>query len=381
MMMLPRISFLYEGCCRTRRSGISGNLRIFHGVALCLAFVFGAHKSFSQSEVLMTPRSYVASFASAEIKVDGIADESAWNNAAFSEDYIDIEGAKEPRFQTRMKMLWDDQYLYVYAEMEEPHVWATLKQRDTVIFYNNDFEVFIDPDGDTHEYFEFEMNALNTVWELLLVKPYRNNGSVLDNWDYKGLQSAVHIRGSLNDASDIDSGWNVEIAFPWSALEEAAGSPVPPEGGFWRMNFSRVNWDFDLDQGRYSRKKDENGKFLPEYNWVWSPQQVVNMHEPERWGYVYFQSRNGSEEFSIPEEEALKWNLYSVYRELLDKDHMLLKEVQQNKRPVPGLIFNDKPVAVDLEFHQSGWNLICRSPISRNLMIINQDGKFTLKQQ
>ena len=56
-------------------------------------------------------------------------------------------------------MLWDDQFFYVGAELEEPHVWATLTERDSVIFHDNDFEVFIDPDGDTHLYYELEMNA------------------------------------------------------------------------------------------------------------------------------------------------------------------------------------------------------------------------------
>lgn len=63
-------------------------------------------------------------------------------------------------------MLWDETYFYIYAEMEEPHVWGTLKERDTVIFYNNDFEVFIDATGDTHNYYELEVNALNTAWDL-----------------------------------------------------------------------------------------------------------------------------------------------------------------------------------------------------------------------
>ena len=74
-------------------------------------------------------------------------------------------------------MLWDDTYLYVGALLEEPHVWATLTQHDSVIFHDNDFEVFIDPDGDNHEYCEIEINALNTEWDLFLNKPYRDGWS------------------------------------------------------------------------------------------------------------------------------------------------------------------------------------------------------------
>ena len=144
----------------------------------------------------------------------------------------------------------------------EPDLWATLKQRDTVIFYNNDFEVFIDPDGDTHNYMEFEINALNTVWDLLLTKPYRNNGKVLDAWDFKGLKSAVCITGTLNDPSDRDTSWSVELAFPWAVMSEAASFDIPPAGTFWRINFSRVNWQVDLKNKRYSRKQDANPKIF-----------------------------------------------------------------------------------------------------------------------
>ena len=118
------------------------------------------------------PKVYVAYERADVIFVDGLASETSWDKALWSDDFIDIEGMIKPKYKTRMKMVYDEEYLYFYAEMEEPHIWATLKQRDTVIFYNNDFEIFIDPDGDTHNYYEFEMNALNTVWDLFLTKPY-----------------------------------------------------------------------------------------------------------------------------------------------------------------------------------------------------------------
>ena len=60
--------------------------------------------------------------------------------------FVDIQGATQPRprFRTRAKMLWDDEYFYIAAELEEPHVWATLTEHDSVIFHDNDFEVFLE---------------------------------------------------------------------------------------------------------------------------------------------------------------------------------------------------------------------------------------------
>src|SRR5262249_47687589 len=109
----------------------------------------------------IAPQNYVCHRARTVITVDGRLDEAAWQTAPWTRDFADIEGEAKPRprFRTRAKMLWDDEYFYVAAELEEPHVWATLTNHDAVIFHDNDFEVFIDPDGDSHNYYEFEMNA------------------------------------------------------------------------------------------------------------------------------------------------------------------------------------------------------------------------------
>src|SRR5690606_3745249 len=270
----------------------------------------------AQNPEIHIPRNYIVYKSPEKIIIDGRDNEASWEKVSWSEDFIDIEGDRTPKYKTNMKMLWDDEYLYFFAKLEEPHIWATLKKRDTVIFYNNDFEIFIDPDGDTHNYMEFEMNSLNTVWDLCLTKPYRDHGKEMASWDIQGLKTDVHIDGTLNDPSDTDKGWSVEIAMPWSVITEPGDSQAVPAEQFWRINFSRVNWQYDLTDGKYYRKKDGNGKFLPEYNWVWSPQWVINMHEPERWGYVYFSSDRAGRKttFDIPGNERIKWILYSLYR-------------------------------------------------------------------
>ncbi len=239
------------------------------------------------------PRGYVAHRTKKPLAIDGRLDEAAWRAAAWTDDFADIRGEDHPTppwFRTRAKMLWDDEYFYVGAELEEPHVWATLTKRDSIIFYDNDFEVFIDPDGDTHEYYEHEMNAFGTDWDLFLVKPYRDGGPAIHGWDITGLKTEVSVDGTINDPSDVDRGWSVEIAMPWAALEEAAHRPSPPEpGDVWRVNFSRVEWHTHVEDGRYVKDLDpETGKSLPEENWVWSPQGVINMHCPETWGLVRF---------------------------------------------------------------------------------------------
>lgn len=344
---------------------------------ISLLFLLVCFLSCAQEQV---PRSYVAHHIETPLEIDGKADEEVWQKAPFSASFIDIEGVKTPKYDTRVKMLWDDENLYFYAELKEPHVWATLKQRDTVIFYNNDFEIFIDPDGDTHNYYEFEMNALNTVWDLLLVKPYRESAPVLDSWDIQGLQTAVSIDGTLNDPTDTDAGWSVEIAMPWEVLKEASGSNDLPADQFWRINFSRVNWDHQLAGETYSRKKDAEGNFLPEYNWVWSPQGVINMHEPEHWGYVYFSTKPVSDEvtFEIPQEEKIRWKLYEFYRaqKAYFSEH---KAWATSLEAIEAESFqlDQKTITPVLDNHNYGWSITVESPFSDASYRIQEDGKYS----
>jgi hypothetical protein len=230
------------------------------------------------------PNRYTCHRASRPVRIDGRID-SEWAKAPWTAWFVDIEGAAKPkpRFRTRARMLWDDNCLYVAAELEEPHVWATLTQHDAVIFHDNDFEVFLNPSGDGKNYFEFEINALNTGWDLFLPKPYREGGKADNSWEIPGLRTAVQVNGTINNPADRDREWTVEIAFPWAAFAPRAPVSRPRPGDEWRINFSRVEWRLEVENGKYVKPGGEK-----EDNWVWSPQGLINMHVPDRWGYVRF---------------------------------------------------------------------------------------------
>jgi hypothetical protein len=258
------------------------------------------------------PRGYICHRASTPLSMNGKLDAAAWKDAPWTEDFVDIEGdlKPKPRFRTRVKMLWDDEYFYIGAELEEPHVWGTLAKHDSHIYLDNDLEVFIDPNADNHEYYEYEINALGTDWDLFLCKPYRDGGPALDNWEIPGLKKAVHVAGTVNDPSDVDKGWSVEIAFPWKVLKEAAHVPTPPrEGDQWRVNFSRVEWKHEVVDGKY-RKVPET----PEDNWVWSPQHVIDLHIPELWGYVQFTRKAPGQVSFVPDPTGpARYLVHQVY--------------------------------------------------------------------
>ncbi len=336
---------------------------------------------FAQSKEI-TPKSYVAYKTTEKVVIDGEDSESSWSKAEWTDIFVDIEGVEKPKYETKVKMLWDDKNYYILAKIQEPDVWANLKQHDTIIFYNNDFEVFIDPDGDTYNYYELEINALNTVWDLFINKPYRERNVVLNDWNITGLKSAVKVHGTINNPKDTDEGWVLEIAIPWAAYQKSYGEDNVPRDKFWRVNFSRVNWQYDIINGQYFRKKEESGKFLPEYNWVWSPQGVINMHEPEKWGYVYFSTQEigNKVSFTIPQDDKIKWELFRLYRAqkqfLSSKKHWATSINELSKSPIK---IDTTIISPKLENNSFGWIIWVKSPFSQKTFIIKEDGQFIEK--
>lgn len=350
-----------------------------------LIFLFGCFSFVSCAQINseIIPKSYIAYKALDSIIIDGDDSDISWKNTEWTNYFIDIEGIKTPKYNTRVKMLWDDTYFYILAKLEEPHVWADIKKHDAIIFHNNDFEVFVDPDGDSHTYYEFEMNALNTTWDLFITKPYREKDNVvLNDWETTNLKSAIKVNGTLNNPNDIDKGWMIEMAIPWAVYKTSYFHKNVPKDKFWRVNFSRVNWNHTINNGIYSRKKDKNEKYLPEYNWVWSPHGVINIHEPEKWGYVFFSSKKVGEKdtFEIPKDEKIKWKLFEIYRSQKvyfsknKKWATSLNTIKFNE-----ILIDSKVLKPILENHSQGWNVIVKSPFSGKQLIIREDGKLITK--
>lgn len=332
------------------------------------------------------PRGYVCQRARGSIAVDGKLDEPSWEKAPWTEYHVDIEGQMrpvKPRFNTRCKMLWDDQCFYIAAWMEEPHVWGTITERNAVIFNDNDFEVFIDPDGDSHEYFEFEVNALNTIWNLFLDKPYKNGGNAVIR-EMPGQKSGVYVEGTLNNPTDIDEYWTVEIAFPWKGMAEHARCACPPKNGDqWRVGFSRVEWDHKVVDGKYIRSpsKEERTDDWHEDNWIWSPQGVVNMHRPETWGYVQFSSKPaGAKVEFVPDPAApVRYLLHKVlYAQ--EQYHLTHKRYARTLEALGLDELVDPTLAkpITLRITGTGWEAIARLARKHGnvgAVHIRQDGK------
>jgi hypothetical protein len=208
------------------------------------------------------------------VTVDGKLDDAAWQAAPWTADFVDIVGGnthpQPPPLRTRAKLLWDERFLYVAAEMQETDVHAEMKQRDMPLFREGAFEVFLDPDADGRDYLELEVNAIGTIFDLVMDKPYRDGGRADDSFDVEGVQVAVHVDGTLDDRSDRDRGWTAELAIPWSSLKHIGVNGPPRSGNRWKIEMGR-------SPGR------EGGRFS-----TWRPHGRGDMHMPEMWGYLEF---------------------------------------------------------------------------------------------
>ena len=329
------------------------------------------------------PRHYVCYRTSTMLTMDGHLNETAWQHAEWTDTFVDIEGDIKPlpRHNTRVKMLWNDEYLYFGAVLEEPHVWATLTEDESVIFHDNDFEIFIDPDGDTHLYYEFEINAFATTWDLLLVKPYRDGGPVVTGWDMDALKAAVSVQGTINDPLQADTSWTVEVALPLRALAECAvprRSPQPGEQ--WRINFSRVQWQTEVVNGKYQKiVNPATGKPYPENNWVWSPQGVINMHYPEMWGFVQFSENDvqqAGDQFAFQQEEYTKWVLRQIYykQRAYKQQHGIFADNLATLK-ADTIEYNEQAYFPYLEVTASMFEAYCTNPTTDVVWHINQEGK------
>ncbi|WP_229214427.1 carbohydrate-binding family 9-like protein [Dyadobacter flavalbus] len=265
------------------------------GLPILASFLFAglliSNSGFAQAP--NPPESYICFQPDEKIVIDGKLNEKSWKKAEWTSKFKDIEGDKKPLplQDTRVKMLWDNEFLYIAAVLDEEHIWAYQDKKDQIVFHENDFEVFIDPDGDTENYYELEINAINNTFDLFLPKTYKKGGKAQISWNIEGLKSAVSIDGTLNDGKDKDKSWTLEIAIPFQSLaNDKIPAIIPVHDAVWRINFSRVNWQHEIGtDGKYSRRKNkETNKLIPEYNWVWSPQGIINMHFPEYWGYLHF---------------------------------------------------------------------------------------------
>ena len=148
--------------------------------------------------------------------IDGLNDDWAeMSDVSFEDD----SGRGSADNTADVKAAWDDNYLYFAFEVVDTNLQAVETVRDGAISHDDVVEIYIDTlndDGSLMQIddYHFLVNLNNAVAD------QKGTGSGKDiNWDC-GIVSAVTMDGTLGDASDIDTGYFVELAIPWSEIGE-----------------------------------------------------------------------------------------------------------------------------------------------------------------
>ncbi len=343
-------------------------------------------KTFPVPKIDFNPKTYIIYKTDGPLTIDGKLDEKTWQKADWTTDFVNITGdtTRTPPQQTRAKLLWDKNYLYVGIQLKEKNIWATMTKHDAPLYLENACEVFIDPDEDTHHYLEFGINALSTTYDLLVPKPYRDGGHPISAYNIRGLKAEVSIDGKTNDPSSDNVKWTAEIAFPLKALEELnlLDNQAPPKAGDqWRFQLARAERQLTVKGNKYEIKKNpKTDRPLPSRYTSWTPQGLVNLHYPEMWGIVQFSdiiAGNGNDSFNQSKDEQIKWALRNVYYHL--KQYYLNNHSYTDEISVLNLDKIKKKAAhFSLTLHATNNTFIASSPGFNNDVVwyINQDGKI-----
>lgn len=201
---------------------------------------------------------------------DGSLSAACWKDAAVIREWAGPMG--EARGSgTTCRLLWSSSHLLLGFHTEDSDIFATRTERDDLLWKEDVFEIFLDPEGQGRNYFEFQFNALGGIFDaFFLGEPTKVENGALWSYDCKGLISTAKWDRDARTGADI--GWSVEIGIPYTSLMRLPHTPPEP-GDTWRANFVR---------------RDYPDRMVPE-EWYWSPSHVPRWpHVTERFGILRF---------------------------------------------------------------------------------------------
>jgi uncharacterized repeat protein (TIGR03806 family) len=199
------------------------------------------------------PTKFECRWADTPIVLDGSADDLAWKQAQeISTFHLPWLGdqARLSRTATRARLLWDREYLYFFAEMDDSDLFADITDHDGMLWLNDVFELFVRPDAEQTGYYEFELNAAGAVFDAFFPKfdePAILKQSTIGRFH---IDAKVKLRGTLNRRDDVDQGWSIEGRIPWTDFIRTGGRPEPGES--WRFNLCRFDYHKDWNEPEIS---------------------------------------------------------------------------------------------------------------------------------
>ncbi|ORX84915.1 hypothetical protein K493DRAFT_360555 [Basidiobolus meristosporus CBS 931.73] len=278
-------------------------------------------------------------------RIDGSLDDVEWAVAPWTEEFVDAlalsKSSSSTQLKTRAKMLWDENFIYVAAQLFDPFIIANLtRMPELQDIFDNTFEMLIDTDRTHHQLKRIQINPLGVYRALQYDKPPMDGGrpsvwKLSNQFESAVLNtSEVHqlVNGGLDKIVNVatnretQSLWNIEWAIPINVLKHRLKRDphsIPPYSSF---QFMRSGWPpMTNSEGsdpkprrrrRYISTAVE--KLIPQvpYLQTWSP-IPGGVLEPEWWGTIEFlplDARPDSDTTYPPYEARTRFALMQIYR-------------------------------------------------------------------
>ena len=191
---------------------------------------------------------YRCPFISEPMQIDGLLNEPAWQRAKPLSFMVPVT-FRNTVSKTEARLLWDREYLYVGFKAYDKDIWSTYTERDDTTCQEDVLEVFFKTDPQKEPYYNFEINALGTVYDAYnLRRQGAGGGRRWSQWNCEGLKVGVHIEGTLNNPEDEDEYWQLEVAIPFAGLPGLKGN-IPKPGDEWLFHLARYDYSVYLPEG------------------------------------------------------------------------------------------------------------------------------------
>ena len=218
---------------------------------------------------------YDCKYTNEQITIDGKSNENAWNKAKVIKDFLIAGGKKKATYKTEAKILWDDKNLYFFFKAYDKDIWSYFTKRDDTTCREDCLEIFFKTNPKLPQYYDFEINALGTIYDSFIIKKNAIGGDHHRGyrWNLNTMKVAVTINGTINEPYKIDKYWQMEVAIPFEGLDTNKRM-APKAGDVWIYQIARCEYSFYLEQGQELSANE----YLNE----------VNFHAPEFWSKLKF---------------------------------------------------------------------------------------------
>lgn len=203
---------------------------------LPLIVLFASCNSTHKGKISLTNRPiYKVHKASSNITIDGKLEDLSWEKAeAKTFDYYYLTEKEEEKQKSTFRMLWDEKNIYIHYDFEDKYINAAETKRDGAPYLDDCGEIFLipAPNGENIHYC-FEINPNKAVNDLVYVNDFYNGENVAIRSFDPAIQVEVTINGTLNNNTDIDKGWTLEMAIPHNTFNAVANQFPIQKGSQW----------------------------------------------------------------------------------------------------------------------------------------------------